>query len=158
MTVQISARDDTWHPHPIDELQREMERFFDHVQRGKRPRVVFSEQAWSPPVDVYEADGQLIVLADLAGVAKERIEIEVENGQLHLRGERRLQHRGDERTVHSLEVPYGAFERRIPLPFPVESSRAEATYRDGFLEIVLPRVEPREPRRVPIRTTPPQAG
>lgn len=151
MTAQISVRDDPLLP-GIEELQREVERFFDHVQRGKRPRVVFSEQAWSPNIDVYEGDGKLIVLAELAGITKEQIEIDVEDGQLRLRGERRLRHRGDERIVHALEVLYGAFERRIPLPFPVDPTRAEATYRDGFLEVVLPRIEPRQPRRVPIRT------
>ena len=152
MTSLIITRDQSWPPQ-IDDLQREMERFFDHFHRGKRPRVVFSECAWAPHVDVYEADGQLVVLADLAGVPQDRIQIEVEDGQLRLRGERRLHHRGDERTFYALEVPYGAFERVIPLPFPVDPGRAEATYHDGFLEIVMPRVEPQQPRRVPIRTS-----
>jgi len=145
------ARDPFWPPQ-MDELQREMERFFDYFQHGKRPRVVFSECAWAPHVDVYEADGQAVVLVELAGVPKERIQIEVKHDQLTLRGERRLRHRGDKRTFYALEVPYGAFERRIRLPFPVDPARAEAAYQDGFLEIVLPRVTPDEPRRVPIRS------
>jgi len=135
----------------MDELQREMERFFDYFQRGKRPRVVFSECAWAPHVDVYEAAGQAVVLVELAGVPKERIQIEVDHDQLTLRGERRLHHRGDQRTFYALEVPYGAFERRIRMPFPVDPTRAEASYQDGFLEIVLPRLAPDQPRRVSVR-------
>jgi len=145
------ARDPSWPPQ-LDQLQREMDRLFDYFQHGKRPRVVFSERAWAPHVDVYEADGQLVVLVELAGVPKERIQIEVKNDQLTLRGQRRLRHRGDQRTFYALEVPYGGFERRIRLPFAVDATRAEASYQDGFLEIVMPRVMPDEPRRVPIRS------
>jgi HSP20 family protein len=158
MATPRIGRQPNWPPH-IDELQREMERFFDHFHLGKRPQVVFSEQAWAPHVDVYEADDQAVVLVDLAGVSKEQIQLEVEHDHLKMRGERRpSHHRGDERTFYALEIPYGAFERLIHLPFPVDSSRAEASYRDGFLEIVLPRVRPQEPRRVQIRTQEPGVG
>src|SRR5881409_3086346 len=116
------ARDPHWPPH-IEELQREMERFFDYFYRGKRPRVLFSECAWAPHVDVYEADGLAVVLVELAGVPRERIQIEVEHDRMTLRGERRLRHRGQRRTFHALEVPYGAFERRIQLPFAVDPAR-----------------------------------
>jgi HSP20 family protein len=144
-------RQPNWPPR-IDELQREMERFFDHFHRGKRLSVVFSERCWAPHVDVSEANDQAIVLVDLAGVPKDQIHIEVEHDHLRLSGERQLPHRGEDRTIYALEIPYGPFERLIHLPFPVDSARAEASYRDGFLEIVLPRVLQQESHRVPIRT------
>jgi HSP20 family protein len=157
MTSQLETQHSDWPPR-IDELQREMERFFDHVQRGKRPRVVFSEQVWSPQVDVYEADGQAIVLVDLAGVDKDQLAIEVEHDHLTIQGERQpSHHRGMKRTFYALEIPYGAFRRVIYLPFAVDPSRAEASYRDGFLEIALPRHELHQPRRVSVRT-PGQSG
>ena len=154
MTSQPEARGAEWPPR-IDELQREMERFFQHLHGGKRPRVLFSACAWSPHVDVYEADGQAVVLVELAGVPKDEIQIEVEHDHLTLRGERRPPHRDDARAFYALEVPYGPFERLVHLPFPVDTGRAEASYQDGFLQIVLPRVTPQQPTRVSIRTTEP---
>lgn len=139
-------------PSPIEELHREMERFLDHFTRGKRPSVLFSERAWAPPVDVYETDDLAVVLIELAGVQKDEIRIEVEQDHLMLRGVRRPPYRGVQRTFYALEVPYGAFERVIQLPFAVDAAAAEASYRDGFLEIVLPRLRQAEPRRVPIRS------
>jgi HSP20 family protein len=140
-----------WPPR-IDELQREMERFFDRFGRSSPPRVVFSECVWVPHVDVYEAGDAAIVLVDLAGVPREQIQIAVERDQLTLSGVRQPPHRAPGRTIHALEVPYGAFKRTIYLPFPVDANRADAAYRDGFLEITLPRVEPEAPQRVMIRT------
>jgi HSP20 family protein len=140
-----------WPPR-IDELQREMERFFDRFSHGTRPRVVFSECVWAPHVDVYDTGENAIVLVDLAGVPREQIQIAVERDQLTLSGERRPPHQMEGRTIHALEVPYGAFKRTIYLPFAVDAARADAAYRDGFLQITLPRIEPQEPRRVPIRT------
>lgn len=132
-----------------------MEHFYDQVSRGKRPRVMFSQRAWAPHVDVYEAAGQAVVLVELAGVPKDQIQIEVEGEQLTLRGERRPPHRGTERVFFALEVPYGAFERKIRLPFPVDAARAEASYSDGFLEIVLPGLTPQRPRRVSVQSAEP---
>lgn len=150
----LSARGQNWPPR-VDELQREVERFFDHFPRGKRVGVVFSECVWAPHVDVYETAEQLVVLVDLAGVPKEQIRVEVEHDHLRLSGQRRPPHRGDGRTVYALEVPSGPFERLIHLPFPVDPGRTAASYRDGFLEIVLPRVQPQQPRRVPVQSTEP---
>jgi HSP20 family protein len=140
-----------WPPR-IDELQREMEQLFDRFGRSPRQRVVFSECVWVPHVDVYDSGDAAIVLVDLAGVPREQIQIAVERDQLTLSGVRRPPHPPEGRTIHALEVPYGAFKRTIYLPFPVDANRADAAYRDGFLEITLPRVEPQEPRRVMIRT------
>jgi HSP20 family protein len=115
--------------------------------------VLFSTAAWSPHIDVYETDDKVVVLVDLAGVPREEIQVEVEHNHLTLRGERRPPHRDDARVFYALEVPYGAFERTIQLPFVVNSGQTEASYQDGFLEIVLPRVAPQQPTRVNIRST-----
>ena len=100
MTSHINARREEWPPR-IDELQREMERFFNRLNTGKRPRVQFSTAAWSPHIDVYEADDSAVVLVDLAGVPREEIQIEVEHNHLTLRGERRPPHRDRSATEPS---------------------------------------------------------
>ena len=151
MTLQQQAREPGWQS--FDEIQREMDRFLHHFARGKRPRVVFSDQVWQPNVDVYEAQGRAVVLVDLAGVDRDAIQIEARHDELTLRGERQPPRRSGECIVHELEVPWGAFERRVQLPYPVDASRAEASYEDGFLRIVLPRLEPEQPRRVQVRAS-----
>src|SRR3954451_14003382 len=98
MMSQLETQHSDWPPR-IDELQREMERFFERAEKSKRPRVVFSEQVWAPHVDVYEADDQVVVLMDLAGIDQERISVEVEDDHLTIQGERQpTHHRGQERT------------------------------------------------------------
>jgi HSP20 family protein len=141
---------------PIDDWQREMERYLAHFARtGKRPSVVFTHAphpttSWTPAVDMYETDAALVVLLDLAGVDPERTEVHAEPHLLRIRGLRRERHAagGDEqsRAYHALEIPYGRFERSVRLPPGLDTGAAQANYRDGLLEIVLPKRAPHEVR------------
>jgi HSP20 family protein len=137
-----------------DDLQRYLAHF---LHAGKRPSIVFTNRAqlattsWSPAVDVYETVEAVVVLFDLAGVDPSRIEVQAEANVLTVRGvrlERRSAERSRERrSYHALEIPYGRFERRIMLPGGADTEAAQADYRDGILEITLPK---RVPRQVPI--------
>jgi HSP20 family protein len=143
------ARDDDW--------QREMQRYLAHFNRaGKRPTILFTQHAqplpvWTPALDMYETSDALVVLLDLAGVDADQTEVHTEPHLLTVRGVRRERHshdRPDERkNYHALEIPYGRFERSIQLPAGLDTSAAHASYRDGLLEITLPK---RLPRQVPI--------
>ncbi len=139
---------------PIDDWQREMERYLAHFARtGKRPSVVFTHTphatpSWTPAVDVYETSAALIVLLDLAGVDPDRTEVHAEPYLLRIRGVRRERHGTAEegRAYHALEIPYGRFERSVRLPAGLDTDAAQASYRDGLLEITLPKRLPREVR------------
>src|SRR5438105_1469387 len=140
-----------------DEWQREMQRYLAHFHRaGKRPTILFSHHAqaspvWSPALDMYETDDAIVVLFDLAGLDAEKTEVNAEPHVLTVRGVRRERHvperPNEQRSYHALEIPYGRFERTIQLPPGVDTSAARASYRDGLLEITLPK---RLPRQVPI--------
>ncbi|MBV9325144.1 MAG: Hsp20/alpha crystallin family protein [Chloroflexi bacterium] len=140
-----------------DQWQREMQRYLAHFNRaGKRPTIVFSQHAqpspvWTPAMDVYETARALVVLLDLAGVDAARTEIRAEPHLLVIRGVRRephVQEKPDERRSYlALEIPYGHFERSVRLPPGLDTSAAHASYRDGLLEIALPK---RTARQVPI--------
>jgi HSP20 family protein len=140
--------------------QREMERYLEHFKRaGKRPTVVFTHNAavaaaWIPAMDMYETDTSLVILLDLAGVDADQTEVGTEPHLLTVRGVRRERHSphapGERRNYLALEIPYGRFERSVQLPAGIDTSAAQATYRDGLLEITLPK---RLPRHVPISTT-----
>jgi len=136
-----------------DDWQREMQRYLAHFNRaGKRPTILFTHTkattVWTPAVDVYETDSAIVVLFDLAGVDAAQTEVQAEPHRLVVRGVRRERHGSPEqRTFHTLEIPYGRFERTMHLPEGTDTAAASASYKDGVLEITLPK---RQPRQVPI--------
>jgi HSP20 family protein len=140
-----------------DEWQREMQRYLAHFHRaGKRPTILFNQHpqptpVWTPAMDMYETDDALVIVLDLAGVDANQTEVRAEPHQLQVRGvrrERRPQNRPDEqRSYHALEIPYGRFERTVRLPPGLDTAEASASYREGLLEITLPK---RLARQVPI--------
>ena len=92
--------------------------------------------AWEPPVDVFEDEREFIVVVALPGVPIERIEINYESDMLVVRADRGISFSGSSRTLHRLEIPYGAFERRIQVP----NARLEAgtsEHVDGCLILRL---------------------
>ena len=137
-----------------DDWQREMQRYLAHFHRaGKRPTILFNQHAqptpvWTPAMDMYETNDALVIVLDLAGVDADRTEVHAEPNLLVVRGVRRSRARPDEqRSYHALEIPYGRFERSVRLPAGLDTEQARAGYRDGLLEITLPK---RMPRQVPI--------
>lgn len=143
------AHDDDW--------QREMERYLAHFKRaGKRPTILFAHlgqtsPVWEPALDMYETDGEFVVLLDIAGVDADQTEVKAEPNLLTIRGVRRERHSpvvtDEQRNYHALEIPYGHFERTVQLPPGLDTAAARANYRDGLLEVTLPK---RSPRQVPI--------
>ncbi|MGI9149640.1 MAG: Hsp20/alpha crystallin family protein [Chloroflexota bacterium] len=140
-----------------DELQRQMERYLAHFNRaGKRATILFTASAqptpaWSPTLDMYETQDCIVVLLDLAGVEAEKTEVHIQPHLLTVRGLRHERHArcaaNEQRSYHALEIPYGRFERSVPLPPGTDTDAARANYRDGLLEITLPK---RLSSRIPI--------
>lgn len=108
---------------------------------------------WSPQIEVLERDDSLLVRADLPGVKREDLEVNVENDVLTIRGQRRQEHRETEGGYRRSERSYGTFYRQIPLPDDVDPSQIEASYQDGVLEVTVPspRDTQRGRRRIDIR-------
>lgn len=112
------------------------------------------EQApWSPQVEMFQRGDKLVVRADLPGISKDALNVDVEDDVLTIRGERREEHEENREGFYRSERSYGSFHRAIPLPDGVDASQCDATYKDGVLEITLPapRQEERKPRRIQIR-------
>lgn len=148
----------------MDDLPREMERYLSHFARsGKRPTILFSQHShgapvWTPAVDMYETPEALVVVFELAGVDADATSVQAEPGRLVVRGtraQRTLAERAEPRTYHALEIAYGPFERVLPLPPGLATDQAQGSYRDGFLQVTLPR---RQPHQVRITSAPQQAG
>lgn len=112
------------------------------------------EQAlWSPQVELFQRGDRLVVRADLPGIRKEDVHVELENDVLTISGERREEQEENREGFYRTERRYGQFQRAIPLPEGVSGEQCEATYKDGVLEVTLPmpRQEERRGRKIEIR-------
>jgi HSP20 family protein len=137
-------------PGGLDHLQREMERYLQHVSQKKPHTVVFSQRTWQPAVDIYERDDQVVAVVDLSGVKQDEIELAVARSSLTLRGERRDPDEPAERRFSCMEIPFGPFERTLQLPAAVNPEAVSATYESGFLRVVMPKSDVSTPRRVTV--------
>lgn len=118
----------------LDQAEQMHRQFFRLAASG-RTRAV-----WEPPVDVFEDEREILIIVALPGVAAERIEVSAEPGSLLVRAERRIPGAGTQRVVRRLEIPYGHFERSIPLPA-VEFESATREFSDGCLILRLYKAE-----------------
>ena len=107
--------------------------------------------AWTPPVDIYEAaDQTLVIKAELPEVPREAISVTVEQGTLTVSGARALPADVKQEQFRRVERPYGRFSRRFALPPRVDASKVAADYKDGVLTVRLPLRDESKPRSVPV--------
>lgn len=125
-------------------LQNELGRMFERTFGGGERR------GWTPAVDVYERDNEIVVRAELPGVKPEDVDIKIQDDSLRIRGERRFSEEIKEENYYRLEQRYGSFERVIPLPAAVDREKAKAKYRDGVLEVDLPKSERAKPKEIKV--------
>jgi HSP20 family protein len=109
---------------------------------------------WSPRIDVVEREGQYVVRADLPGMTKDDLKVEITDEAVVIQGERKTQKKEEVEGYTYSECSYGSFYRAIPLPAGSEASKANAEFTNGVLEIVVPSSRPIEPkkRRLEIKT------
>jgi len=137
----------------VVDIQREMGRLMDEVVSRKPPTVRFAPKTWQPAIDVYDTDGEVVVLVELAGVKEAEIEVIVSNGVLTIRGERKDIKQGIKRTYSQMEILWGPFERDITLSANVNVDQIKAFYEAGILEVILPKLGEEKARRVDIRAS-----
>lgn len=117
----------------------DMERIFDEFGLGRSiPRGFDQIAAWTPQVEVLNREGQLVIRADLPGINKDDVKVELRDDSVILRGERKEEHKEEREGSFRTERSYGSFYREIPLPEGIDTSKATATFRDGVLEITMP--------------------
>lgn len=112
---------------------------------------LFSEpgsRPWTPAVDVYETENELVLKADVPDVDPKNVGIQIENGTLTLKGERKFEHNVNGRGFHRIERGYGSFVRAFSLPETVDPDKVKADYRNGVLTVTLPKKEVAKPRTI----------
>jgi HSP20 family protein len=141
-----------WTPmHNLRPLQEEMNRLFqEFVRGGNGGEAGWATGTWTPPVDIYESDDALVLTVELPGVSKDDVSIEIHQNTLILRGQRKPEAGVQEDRYHRVERAYGNFQRAFTLPFMVDQDKVHATYKDGILELRLPKSEAAKPKRISI--------
>jgi HSP20 family protein len=107
--------------------------------------------AWAPALDISERKDAYLVTVELPGVEAEDLEITLEDGLLTIQGERHFAHDSSEQQFHRVERRYGAFRRSITLPAQVRAEQIEASFDNGVLQILVPKMEEATPKRIQIR-------
>jgi len=110
---------------------------------------------WAPQVEIFERDGELIVRADLPGLTRDDVNVEIDNDGITIEGERHSEQQENREGFYRTERSYGKFYRRLPLPEGVDAENADATFNNGVLEITMeaPKRTESKPRRVEISSS-----
>jgi len=129
-----------------DEFPAGLRVFQDSLSR------LFSEPAsrpWSPAVDISETENELVLKADIPDVDPKNVAIQLENGTLTLKGERRFEEqKNGHKGFHRIERSYGSFVRAFSLPDTVEGEKVRADYKNGVLTVTLPKKEVAKPKTI----------
>jgi HSP20 family protein len=141
----------SWNPFAeMADLRREMDHVFGEFFGRTPSRMASTEAIWSPLVDVHETKEGYQLQVELPGVKQEDIQVSIEGETLTLKGERKHEAEVKEDEYHRVERSYGRFERSIVLPSVVDPGQVKATYRDGVLEILLPKKEEAKPKEIKV--------
>ena len=109
-----------------------------------------SDVLWSPRVDVSETDREILLEVELPGIDKKDIKIEIKDNTLYISGERNHEKKTDNTEVYRVERHYGKFERSFGLPETVDANKTAAKYKDGILELTLPKNEKAIPKQIAV--------
>ncbi|MEE8377683.1 MAG: Hsp20/alpha crystallin family protein, partial [Candidatus Aminicenantaceae bacterium] len=120
------------------------------ISRGEEKDLVSS--SWTPTVDIFETENELVLSAEVPGINEKDIEIKIEDNTLTLRGERKFENETKEENYHRIERAYGSFFRSFSLPLSINQDIIKAEHLNGVLKIIMPKKPELKPRKVKILT------
>jgi HSP20 family protein len=115
----------------------DMDRMFEGFPTAGRRGAWAAPETFSAQVDVFERDGKLVITADLPGLNKEDVKVDITEDAILIEGERKYEHEQREEGIYRSERSYGCFRRQIPLPQGARTDTATATFKNGVLEIAM---------------------
>ncbi len=143
----------TWNPfRELDEVQNRFSTIF-----GGFPNRLFGNGKslkmtdWSPQVDITEDDKEYLIKADLPETKKEDVKVTMENGILSISGERKTEKEEKKKKYHRIERSFGSFERTFTLPEDTDPGKIMADFRDGVLQIHLPKTAVAKPKPIEVK-------
>jgi HSP20 family protein len=138
-----------WDPFDdVSTLRRSMERLFDDMYT-RHPTT--TAMVWEPAVEMYETDNDVVVKASLPNIDPKSVDITVTNDAITLKGATKVEEEQKGRNFYRRELRYGTFARTLPLTTEVKSAEAKATYKDGILEVRIPKSERVKPTSVKVQ-------
>jgi HSP20 family protein len=145
-----------WDPfRELEEMSTRLNRFFNRetamAPTGGKENVAFAD--WSPYVDIKETPEEYVIKAELPEVKKEDVKVTIKDGILSLSGERKLEKEEKGKKFHRIERAYGTFMRSFTLPEDVDENKLLATYKDGVLDVHLPKSPVAKPKAIEVRVT-----
>jgi HSP20 family protein len=144
-----------WSASPFRALQRmadEMDRMFDDFGLGRRWAMPWREagmEAWAPDIDVFQKKNELTIRADLPGLKRDEVSVDITDDAVTIQGERTREKEEEREGYYRSERSYGSFCRVVPLPGAI-SEQAKANFHDGVLEITMPAPPASKGRRLEI--------
>jgi HSP20 family protein len=141
-----------WNPfRELEDMQTRLNRYFneDVPRRGEVDGPFFAD--WAPVVDIEETDQEYLIKAELPDVRKEEVKVQVLEGVLTIEGERKREKEEKGKRYHKVERAYGKFVRQFALPTQVEADKVKAEFKDGMLNVHLPKTAEAKPRAVDVK-------
>ena len=131
-------------------VREKMNNIFEEafISRGEEKDMVAS--TWTPSVDIYENENELVLSAEAPGIEDKDIEIKIENNTLSIQGERKIEKETKEENYHRIERSYGSFYRSFTLPPNVNQDNIKAEYDNGVLRISMPKKPELKPKKVKV--------
>ena len=131
-------------------LQDEMNRLFNTNFPGEFSQEDMASGGWSPSVDIYESEAEIVLEAELPGMKRDDFEVSIESNVITLRGERHFGKKNESDNYHRVERAYGAFTRSFSLPRSVSATNTTADFTNGVLRITLPKKEEAKARKIEV--------
>ena len=128
----------------------QVERTVEGVFRSLSPLYSLAQRTWTPQMDIYETPEEVVIRAEIAGVDKENLEVEISSKALKIFGSRTEPPCVENATYRLAEIQYGKFERILYFPTPIETDTVSTTYTNGFLEIRLTKAPIDKTHKIPI--------
>jgi len=141
-----------WNPwNELVSLRERMNRVFDDsLFRSDRREDSLAMGTWSPAVDMFEKDDQVVIKAELPGLEKKDISLDLTNGVLTLKGERKHENEVKEENYYRREMSCGKFIRSFSLPGDVDADKIKAEFQNGLLTVEVPKPEEHKPKQIPV--------
>jgi len=140
-----------WRPfRDLVSVQDDMNRLFDDFFGRLPMRTEGMERMWAPNVDVSETKDNIIVTAEIPGMTKDDIKVTFNENTLTLSGEKKQEKEEKDADYHRIERSYGSFTRSFDLPTTVQFDKIKANYKDGVLQVTMPKSEEVKPKEIPI--------
>jgi len=145
----LTRQSHRWHD-PFDLLNDLQEDFGRLFSPSLRTNVSENDRTMTPSLEIHEDENQFTLSADVPGIDRKNIDISVTGNTLTLKGERSKEIQKKEKGYYYSERSYGSFQRSVQLPSEVEADKIAANYKDGVLEVVIPKSEKAKPKQIKV--------